>query len=101
MPWNHDPATRLREAATYGSTWRQARVIALRRAGHRCQHCGSTHRLQVDHVIPISQGGTHQQSNLQVLCEKCHDRKTATEAHAGRTGTAAHTDPAPRPSTQW
>jgi 5-methylcytosine-specific restriction endonuclease McrA len=29
-----------------------------------------------DHVIPLSAGGTDDESNLQALCKPCHDRKT-------------------------
>jgi 5-methylcytosine-specific restriction protein A len=33
----------------------------------------------VDHKIPLAQGGTHEDDNLQGLCTACHDRKTALE----------------------
>ncbi len=33
---------------------------------------------QVDHVIPRSNGGTNDESNLQSLCDHCHDKKTAS-----------------------
>ena len=34
--------------------WRSARYGALKRSKGKCQCCGSTHRLQVDHVKPRS-----------------------------------------------
>lgn len=34
---------------------------------------------QVDHVVPLSAGGTHRPDNLQCLCVACHSRKTASE----------------------
>lgn len=38
--------------------------------------CGNCHRssvpLEVHHVVPISQGGSHQLSNLVALCPQCH-----------------------------
>jgi 5-methylcytosine-specific restriction protein A len=30
----------------------------------------------VDHIVPLSQGGTNATSNLQTLCQPCHSRKT-------------------------
>lgn len=33
----------------------------------------------VDHITPLTAGGTNDESNLQALCKQCHDRKTATE----------------------
>ena len=39
------------------------------------------HRLAVavDHVIPLSKGGDYRRSNLQPLCQDCHDDKTAKD----------------------
>lgn len=33
----------------------------------------------VDHIIPRHMGGTSEDSNLQPLCDICHDAKTAKE----------------------
>lgn len=32
-----------------------------------------------DHIIPLSQGGTEDQSNIRCLCQPCHDRRTAEQ----------------------
>lgn len=63
----------------YPPDWsaRAARVVA--RAG-RCAHCGTKVNLQAHHVIPLSMGGTNKASNLQALCERCHQG-----VHHGRT----------------
>jgi len=37
-----------------------------------CLACGATDRLEIDHIIPYSKGGTHEISNLQVLCKQCN-----------------------------
>jgi len=49
------------------------------RDGGRCQLplegggiCGSTHRLQFDHVIPRAHGGKATDSNLRLLCQPCN-----------------------------
>jgi len=31
---------------------------------------------QVDHIVPLANGGTNSDSNLQTLCARCHRRKT-------------------------
>jgi hypothetical protein len=57
-----------------------------------CMNCGSTDDIQFDHIIPFSNGGTHDVSNLQLLCKKCNllksdklladDKCTHVHAHA-------------------
>jgi 5-methylcytosine-specific restriction protein A len=34
---------------------------------------------EVDHIIPLRQGGKNTMDNLQGLCKSCHSRKTALE----------------------
>ena len=102
MPWRNDQAAREASTRTYGAEWRKVRQQALERATHRCEQCGSRRRLQVDHVTPVSQGGTHSLANLMVLCSgpgSCHAQKTASEGGGYRSGTARDPDPLPR--TSW
>ena len=40
-----------------------------------CKLCGSTENLTIDHIKPVSKGGTHKLKNLQTLCEKCNVEK--------------------------
>lgn len=45
-----------------------------------CVQCGSGLRLEVDHIVPESEGGSStDMSNLQLLCGSCHDAKTREE----------------------
>jgi 5-methylcytosine-specific restriction enzyme A len=97
MPWANDRESRRRSDATYGTEWRKARDKALARAQRRCAKCGSTKDVQVDHVIPVSQGGTHTQANLQVLCIEHHRAKTAIEG----SGYRHPNDPPAQPRTAW
>lgn len=55
------------------------REQALERAGYRCQICGATEHLSIDHkVVPWSEGGSSRDlDNLQVLCISCNSRKGA------------------------
>jgi len=44
-----------------------------------CQLCGATTsdiRLEVDHIVPRTKGGTNDPSNLQVLCVRCNRGKS-------------------------
>lgn len=51
------------------------RIQALVHYGHRCIYCGATSKdseLQVDHVIPVSKGGTNEIGNLVIACRACN-----------------------------
>ncbi|MGV6875914.1 HNH endonuclease [Pseudochelatococcus sp. B33] len=68
----------------YGAEWRKLRAAALARDNHLCQACLAADKLtpatDVDHVTPKSKGGADDLSNLQSLCRRHHDEKTAREA---------------------
>jgi 5-methylcytosine-specific restriction endonuclease McrA len=45
------------------------------RYGNKCLCCDKTKPLTVDHVIPVSKGGTSYISNIQPLCGPCNSTK--------------------------
>lgn len=45
------------------------------RYGYRCLCCGSTRRLGLDHIRPVSKGGKTELDNLQLLCKRCNEAK--------------------------
>jgi len=50
----------------------------------KCAKCRKhVKRLQRDHIIPLSWGGSNDTSNLQDLCGPCHRAKTAAERRMG------------------
>ncbi len=58
----------------------------LRRDTHRCQYCGATERLTLDHVLPKSRGGPDTWENLVAACVPCNNRKgNKTPDEAGMT----------------
>lgn len=62
----------------YDLTWRRTRGRYLK-AHPRCETCGKR-ATEVDHIIPISQGGDRLKwHNLQSQCKPCHSRKTINE----------------------
>lgn len=64
------------------SSWAETRKLVIARDGGVCQACGKLVSLEagdchVDHIIPKSQGGSEDLSNLQLLHRSCHSKKTA------------------------
>lgn len=55
---------------------RPSRDMIYRRDKHKCQYCGSTKGLTIDHVIPKSKGGQDTWDNLVVACSICNTKKS-------------------------
>ena len=41
-----------------------------------CQYCGSKENLEIDHIIPLSKGGTNEDDNLITCCHNCNKLKS-------------------------
>lgn len=57
----------------------KVRQNVFMRDNYTCQICGATvkdgAKLELDHIIPVSKGGTNDEDNLQVLCQQCNREK--------------------------
>ena len=54
------------------------RFLSSRDGGARCRYCGRRQKLReltIDHVIPLSRGGTHAIENLVLSCAACNGAK--------------------------
>ena len=52
------------------------RFFVFKRDKYRCRMCGATGvELEVDHVVPVANGGSDAIDNLQTLCFKCNRGK--------------------------
>lgn len=55
----------------------RVRAEVLGRDEHRCRRCPATSGLTIDHIKPVSRGGTDDLTNLQTLCQPCNSSKGA------------------------
>jgi RNA-directed DNA polymerase len=59
----------------------------LKRQKGKCTHCGlyfiEESVMEVDHIIPKSQGGKNEYRNIQLLHRHCHDKKTTKDGSLG------------------
>lgn len=74
--YDRDPAVHRR----YGRAWKKIRDSYISRHP-LCEECERNGRLtraeEVHHILPLSQGGTHDSANLMALCTSCHSAITA------------------------
>ncbi len=56
---------------------KDVKVSVWRRDKGQCVQCSSKEKLEYDHIIPVSKGGSNTERNIQLLCEKCNRRKSA------------------------
>ena len=78
----YDQRHSVERRARNSARWQRARAEARKRDGERCQQCGSSERLQVHHIVQLSQGGDrYALSNLVTLSQPCH-----AEVGRGREG---------------
>lgn len=76
-----DKATRRRQLTSAslpkGTIARLERLQRMRCAVCKASLSGGYH---VDHIVALARGGSHEPSNLQLLCSRCNCRKSSKEA---------------------
>jgi 5-methylcytosine-specific restriction endonuclease McrA len=56
--------------------WVSICKIVFKRDGYICQYCGKIGgKLECDHIIPFSAGGSDELENLTTSCQKCNRQK--------------------------
>lgn len=53
------------------------RIYVWQRDGGKCVECGRRDALEFDHIIPVSEGGSSTERNIQLLCLRCNRTKGA------------------------
>jgi len=87
--WRRDNPDKLRSNARAWSHRRRARLVNASgsysvskfeelcdRANNCCLCCGKKTTLTIDHVIPLSRGGSNDIGNIQPLCLSCNCKKS-------------------------
>lgn len=67
-----------RNERTRGRRWMRLRHVVLVEQPV-CMICGKRSSTEVDHIIPVTKGGTDERSNLQGTCSECHEDKTRND----------------------
>lgn len=80
QPWSTTSPRNRTRPRNAGSLVRRVR----RRDRETCYVCGAPGSKIVDHIVPVSQGGTWDLTNLACICDSCHRAKSAREAASGR-----------------
>jgi CRISPR/Cas system Type II protein with McrA/HNH and RuvC-like nuclease domain len=56
--------------------WKEIQHKVFERDDYTCRYCGKTGViLEVDHIVPISKGGTNDYDNLATACRRCNRQK--------------------------
>ena len=88
--------------------WEKVRLEVLDRDAWTCRYCGCQDRtrMEVDHVVPVAEGGTDDTGNLVASCKSCNRSKGAkpvlslskASPPTGPTGPTVQTGPTGGPA---
>lgn len=67
--------SRDRKANTKGTLTVEQWHDACRAFNFKCAYCGQEHKLTMDHVVPVSKGGSTEATNIIPACQSCNSSK--------------------------
>lgn len=77
----------------------------LKQQKGKCAHCGHYFKdgdvMELDHIIPKSNGGKNEYKNWQLLHRHCHDTKTARDGSYGTQSDCNSVKPKPSSNCSW
>ena len=54
----------------------EVRAYLMQKWDGKCAYCGSDCKLEIEHLVPKSRGGSNRVSNLVMACRKCNESKS-------------------------
>lgn len=73
-----------REKVRSGSAQQKRARYVMRRDDSICHLCGLPGSEEIDHVVPLAEGGSDELDNLAPAHKRCHAKKSSAEAQRGR-----------------
>lgn len=61
--------------AEFARNYEPIKLALIARDGYGCVECGAQDNMTIDHIIPLSKGGTDKLDNLRFLCSSCNSKK--------------------------
>jgi len=62
-----------------GNRKKPGKRAIIKAAGGKCTRCGTTEKLTLHHIVPLCEGGTDDEDNFMILCEKHQQKFHGTE----------------------
>lgn len=78
---------RIRRTNAYSKDWGVISRYIKKRDNYKCVKCSSEEKLEVHHIIRLSDGGSNSPLNLITLCSKCHDKQPGHKHLKKKRGT--------------
>ena len=71
----YESRRRALKAGNGGSHTTEERLLKFAQLGHHCVYCWQKTKLTIDHIIPLSRGGSDEIDNIVPACHSCNSKK--------------------------